>query len=394
MRIGFAGPVSLRMLTAHIGDPAQLPIGYEFPPMALWVEELLRRGHEVTLFSLAPEIATPQCFVGPRLRICLGRRRPRHRARDLFRQEREDLRAAMQASDCDVIHAHWTYEFALAALASGKPTLVTAHDAPGAILRLHHDAYRALRFVMAWMVARRARDLTAVSEYVANHFRQVLRYSRDIAVVPNGLSDEWFGTLASCSRTRSNVFTFATVLSGWGVRKNGQLALDAFHRLKKDLPDIRLIMFGEGYEPTGLAHNWAAARGLTTGVDFVGRLEHQQLALRLATEVDVLIHPSREESFCMAAAEAMALGIPVIAGNDSGGIVDVVRNVGGGVLVRLRPAEMASKMRMLFEDAALRRALSRNGRSRVQSEYSTARVFDAYDDLYRQLTTRGGSAVG
>src|SRR4051812_38582431 len=106
MKIGFAGPVSLRMLAQHVANGEDLPAGYQFPPMARWVEELLRRGHQVTLFSLAPQVMSPRYFVGPQLRIYVGRYRQRHRARDLFRQEREDLRQAMSASDCDIIHAH------------------------------------------------------------------------------------------------------------------------------------------------------------------------------------------------------------------------------------------------------------------------------------------------
>jgi hypothetical protein len=50
------------------------------------------------------------------------------RAWDLFAQERAGLERAMREDPCDVVHAHWTYEFALAALASGQPTLVTARD--------------------------------------------------------------------------------------------------------------------------------------------------------------------------------------------------------------------------------------------------------------------------
>jgi len=63
------------------------------------------------------------------------RPRPRHRALDLFAAERAGVRQAMEEDPCDLIHAQWTYEFALAALATGQPTLVTAHDAPWRVLR-------------------------------------------------------------------------------------------------------------------------------------------------------------------------------------------------------------------------------------------------------------------
>ena len=60
---------------------------------------------------------------------------------------------AIDPRDPDIVHAHWTYEFALGAIESRVPTVVTAHDAPLSILRLNPTPYRLARTVMAWQVA-------------------------------------------------------------------------------------------------------------------------------------------------------------------------------------------------------------------------------------------------
>src|SRR5919204_3211143 len=145
MKIGMAGPVTLSLLGPCLDGKPALPAGYSFPPMALWVRELLARGHQVSVFTTSCGIAEPQTFRGPRLTLHVARLREDGKAQDFFRQERADLVALMQQDPCDVLHAHWTYEFALAALASGMPTLVTAHDAPWHVLRLlPGKAYRLM----------------------------------------------------------------------------------------------------------------------------------------------------------------------------------------------------------------------------------------------------------
>ena len=136
MKIGVAGPIAVELLSHHLSVQEAMPRTYRYAPMAFWVEELLARGHSVVVFGLAQDLEAPRTLEGTRLRVHLGRYRSHGRARDFFASERSDLLNAMANDPCDVIHAHWTYEFALAALASNQPTLVTAHDAPFSVLRL------------------------------------------------------------------------------------------------------------------------------------------------------------------------------------------------------------------------------------------------------------------
>ncbi|HEU4562160.1 MAG TPA: glycosyltransferase family 4 protein, partial [Longimicrobium sp.] len=229
MKVGIATPVSLHLLADLVEDGHELPAGYQFPPHAQLVREYVERGHEVSLFTLAPELREPRTFRGDRLRIHVGRFRPARRARDFFAVERADLVAAMRADPCDVVHAHWTYEFALAAMDSGRPHVVTAHDAPLAIWKLHRDGYRFLRLLMAFPAIRRARVLTAVSAYVAEHIARVFRYRAPIHVVPNGLPASVFAAgNAREGHTAGTAARFASVLTGWSRVKNAATLLRAF----------------------------------------------------------------------------------------------------------------------------------------------------------------------
>lgn len=386
MNIGIAGPVSLRMLSKTVIGGEELPVGYQFPLTALWVEELMSRGHAVTLFTLAPEISEPRYFDGQNLRIFVGRYRKQQRARDFFRQEREDLRKAMVDSDCDVIHAHWTYEFALAALASNKPTLITAHDAPFRVLRFTPDSYRVIRLMMALTVARRARHMTAVSDHIASHFRTYLRYRGAFEVIPNFLASSIFDHCVNTDASRRYGVTFACALVGWGKLKNSITLFRAFARLRRQMPKSELLMFGNDFEQDGIAHRWACAHDLQNGIQFIGRVPHEVLLRRLAQDVDVLVHPSLEEALSVTVMEAMAVGLPIIAGSATPGMSYLLEDGKCGALADVRSdVALSIAMARLAEDPSECHRLGRAARLSAFDRFRVEAVLPAFERAYAQV---------
>lgn len=135
---------------------------------------------------------------GDRLTVHVGPFRLRHAARDGFRMQRQFVAETLLACRPEVVHAHWTYEFALGALATGIPIVVTAHDAPLIILRQHlpntrmgplfaqvpTSAHWLIRAAMAALVARKSPRLIATSPYVEHHFRPALHYRGEITMIP------------------------------------------------------------------------------------------------------------------------------------------------------------------------------------------------------------------
>ncbi len=384
MKIGIVSPVTLTMLAHYVRGGEQMPEGYPFPSMAPYIEELIRRGHQVSLFTLAPSLQKPQIFEGEHLRVHIGRLRPRGRARDLFTFERAELVNAMQSDPVEVLHAQWTYEFALAALQMPSPVLVTARDAPLNILRYSPDAYRLVRLFLAALVCRQTQHLTAVSTYIQRHFQRFFGYAKPITVIPNGIPDSVYNAALDTSHPKGQRIVFAANLTGWSKFKNCGTLLSAFAITKSVLPECGLWLFGAGNGVGEQAQRWAETRGLTQGVVFQGRTPYEQLLRQLSTNVDVLVHPALEESFSMAVAEAMALGIPVIGGSHSGAVPDTLGD--GGLLVDVRSAQrIADAMITLANDRALRDSLGAAGRSRALENFSLAQVTGAYEGLYTRL---------
>ena len=104
----------------------------------------------------------------------------------MFAVERAGVAHALSGIGADVVHAHWTYEFALGALKTGdRPTVITAHDAPFTVLSHMPDAYRLVRALMASMTRLKRPTLTAVSPYLAERWRREMFFRDPIDVIPN-----------------------------------------------------------------------------------------------------------------------------------------------------------------------------------------------------------------
>jgi glycosyltransferase involved in cell wall biosynthesis len=407
--LGVLGPIELvefrEYLDAGALDDAY-PLGMGGTPVTLLCKELLQRGCDLAVFTVDPSIDTERVFKGRRLRIYFGPYSARD-ATNLFRRQREFLLQAIDREKPAFLHAHFTSEYALAAIESGLPHVVTAHDATVNCLRYafipslqtrrtfrnyykgtRGIVFSVMRAVMAYRVARKAQSVVAVSPYVADHLRRYgLRRGR-IDVIPNGIPAVHFERPRN--REPDGAFTFATVLPQWNSLKNGRAAVEAFARVRKVLPDLQMLMLGTGHSADGPAAAWATQRGLERGIEFIGQVPYAKVIDLLSRRVDVLVHPSLEEAHPMPLIEAMSLAIPVIAGDRVGGVPWTLGNGECGVLVDVRsPDQIASAMIRLAQDANTRTRLGAAGREFARRRFNIEQVADQYEAIYAE----GGAQV-
>ncbi len=396
MKIGIAGPIATESIAGFIEeDPARLPRGFrDAPLMGTFIGELLARGHTVVAFTLTPDLPiSPYAEVvaqGKRFRIHYCPVRPHSfrpkfgkpgMAVDGFRIERAALRQAMLGEGLDLIHAHWAYEFALAAIASGLPHVITCHDAPWVVLRHMPNPYRLVRYFMARRVMATARALTAVSPYLRDAIAGSTRVP--ITVIPNPLPPDMMKQAPSRRIVDPLRPRLVMVLTGWGSRKNPQPALIAFSLLRRRLPGAELSLFGWDFEPGGKAQRWADARGVAAGVTFGGMLPYSQL-LQALGRADVLVHPALEETFGMSVAEAMALGVPVIGGNRSGAVPWTLG--GGGLLADVTsPQAICDAMLGLLLEPAVYARCRETALARSWSIFSAETVVNQFEQVYRNV---------
>lgn len=387
MHVGIAGPMDLTLLQPHLSGDV-MSRGYPFPLTSHLIAATLASVDRVTAYTTDPGVSEPYELRGPKLHVLVTPLRPRARDRalDLFRAERRGLREGMRATQPDIIHAHWTYEFAMAARSSGRPYLVTAHDWAPAILRKHRDPYRAIRLVMQAAVLARCTNVTAVSPYIAEPIRRY--YRRDVDVVANGLLDDAFASFAHV-RTEGPV-VFGSLNAGPDPVKNMPALLQAFGALRSeegfDVP-VLMRVAGPGHEPGSELHRYAVSEGLDKHVQFVGSVPPGSV-VGFLDSLDVLVHPSFEESFGMVVLEAMGRGLPVVAGARSGGPPWVLEGGRAGVLVDVSDsADMARAMRGLAEEPDKRQALGEAALRRSR-EFRLEQITSEYIELYRKVLAK------
>lgn len=180
--------------------------------------------------------------------------------------------------------------------------------------------------------------LTTVSPDCKRDIIRSMHPSTEIKVVPNGVEAHLIeaGKKRICGATLSAPLTIATILQGFQGRKNPKSAIKSFALIRSKFPDARMLMFGTDFEEGCPADKWSQDKGLATGIQFIGKISHNELMCHMTHHVHLLIHPAKEESFGMAPLEATALGIPVIGGKNSGGVPYVLDGGPAGILVDIK----------------------------------------------------------
>lgn len=356
---------------------------YGTAPSAL-VGALIEAGHRVTVVSHRrghPALT----LSGPSLRFIQVASRPsaRHQVLDMWKLERKAMVAAASAAQADVIHAHWTYEWALAALdVPGRlPTIISVRDAPLTVLRYHRDLYRLLRTMLAFRVRLRAGRalLTANSPYMARAWARQMLDVRPITVIPN-ITPRDFGPPAA--RSENPVLV---EVADAGARKNIKVLLKAFSLVHSQRPDVELRLLGAGLGESDPIAEWARARGLGGGVSFVGVVSRAEVFTHLS-QAWVHVHAALEESFGNTLVEAMKVSTAVVGGRRSGAVPWVLDSGRAGMLSDVSSATALSvDILALLDNAEMRNTLAEAGRNRVETMYSAAAVADQHITLYRKL---------
>jgi L-malate glycosyltransferase len=386
LRIALVGPATIEMLQQYFDAPIETA-GYAYPLLPLLAAEYRRLGHHVSIITTASDIVHPLEYHGERISLFVApsRKRAKKRALDFFAIERKRLIEAISKCKPDIIHAHWTYEFALAGLRSGAaPVLVTAHDAPLSILRYMPNIYRTIRALMALEVSFKTRHLTAVSPSLARRWHMQMAYVRPILVIPNPVEP-----LAITPHVRSRTPLILAVGDD-SRRKNFSTLLKSFAIVRGEWPDSRLRLVGPGLESDGELARWAHKKGLGDSVAFVGAVTRSELTQELSTAT-VFCHPSLEESFGVVIVEALLAGLPVVAGRYSGGVPFVLFDGKAGLLVDVRNTTTLARG---IAEAVLNRAGTRTEhfdvQSAVQRNFSAEVVAKRYLEEYANLIAPPG----
>lgn len=219
--------------------------------------------------------------------------------------------------------------------------------------------------------------LTAVSDAAADYVRGLT--DRHIEIVPNGIDVKRF---RSVQATQSQTIFYVGRLE---KRKGVKYLLRAFAQLRERMPDARLVIAGDGPGREKLEEQSQELGA--ENVEFLGYISDEEKLKQLA-HAGVFCSPALYgESFGIVLLEAMAAGVPIVAG-DNPGYASVMQERGMLSLVDPEDTDnFARRLELLLTDSELRQAMLSWADEHVD-QYDYSKVVDQYEQLYKRLVTK------
>jgi N-acetyl-alpha-D-glucosaminyl L-malate synthase BshA len=229
--------------------------------------------------------------------------------------------------------------------------------------------------------------VTAVSSYLAQETQRLFCTDCPAEVIYNFIDLDRFSPARADQQKRARYAcrdeALLGHLSNFRWVKRPQDVIRTFHRVAQQLP-ARLLMIGDGPDRE-TAERMADELGVSDRVYFVGSDNDVEEMLPL---LDLFLLPSEQESFGLAALEAMACGVPVIASN-VGGLPELVEDGVSGYLLPLRDVEgMSARAVEVLSDPALHARLKAGARKRAEA-FARDAIIDHYEAYYRRVLSEG-----
>jgi glycosyltransferase involved in cell wall biosynthesis len=221
----------------------------------------------------------------------------------------------------------------------------------------------------------------------------------DCVDVPNAVDAERFKPQVSDFRRGAGIAADEFVVlyvARFQDFKNHRLLVDAFFKVAAQVPRSRLVLAGSGPLRRRIEQQ-VLELGLAGRVIFLGEVPFAQLP-DIYAAADVKAISSDFESFCFAALEAMAAGLPLVT-TDCGWVPALIGRTGsvtgrvpGGIVVPLRDAGALSEaLAALARDPALRAEMGVWNRQRAMEQYgwdaSAHKLMDIYKNVLAKVKT-------
>jgi N-acetyl-alpha-D-glucosaminyl L-malate synthase BshA len=300
----------------------------------------------------------------------------------------------------DIIHAHYAVPHATAAYLADQ-ILSTRGDqsegspsrAPRTVTTLHGTDITLVGSdpsyaqVVAFSIEQ-SHGVTAVSESLKKDTVASLGIQNPIRVIPNFLDCGAYRRTPEdalrrhlCPNAGDEVV--ALHVSNFRAVKRVGAVFEIFKRMREQVK-VRLVMIGDGPDRADLERQ-VAEDGYTDGVDFVGE---QPDLIPWLSAADMFLLPSSQESFGMAALEAMACEVPVVASR-IGGLPEVIEHGVTGFLYEVDDlAGMAACGIELAKRPDLRRTVGRAAAHHVRTTFCEELIVPQYEKFYEEVLAK------
>ena len=347
-------------------------------------KELARRGHRVhfisydtpfrlreyhaNIFYHEVEVPTYPLFKYPPYLLALS-----NKMAEVARTERLDL-----------VHVHYAIPHAASAflaremLGDAFKVVTTLHGTDITLVGSDPSFAGVVSFCI-----NRSDGVTAVSASLRQETLDTFAVTKKIAVIRNFVDVTEFSPHDSrelrglWARPGERILMH---LSNFRPVKGADRVAKVFAAVARQVPS-RLVLVGDGPD-IDVVRRVARAEGVADRLIFLGSQDRVAPVLAAA---DLFLLPSSKESFGLAALEAMACGVPVVA-SDVGGIPELVENGQTGFLFPPDDIQgMARAAALILSDEGLQRRMGEEARRVAEDRFATSKVVPAYEEFYRRV---------
>ncbi len=291
----------------------------------------------------------------------------------------------------DLLHVHYAIPHSVSAylaqsLVSGRkvPVVTTLHGTDITLVGQDRSFLPITRFAIE-----QSTGVTAVSEYLKQTTHEKLGVNRPIEVIHNFVNcDRYVRNLDSPVRNQIAAGGERVIghLSNFRPVKRIDAVIEIFDRIRKEIP-AKLLLIGDGPERNN-AEYLVRDKGIESDVVFLGK---QGSVVDMLSACDLFLLPSQTESFGLAALEALACEVPVVA-SDVGGLPEVITHGEDGYLVAPENIEeMARRSLEIISDPERNREIGRQARKNAQKRFCSTKIVPRYESFYEEMV-RGAPA--
>jgi len=310
---------------------------------------------------------------------------------DLFKYQPYELALSSKIVDVvkkfqiDLLHVHYAIPHAYAAYMGKKmledegikiPMITTLHGTDITLVGSHPFYKKAVQFSI-----NHSEYVTAVSQSLKEDTERLFDITSNIQVIPNFIDrDKINFKNVPCEKGQiaPDDQLIITHISNFRPLKRIMDILKTFKKVSEKL-NVKLLMVGDGPEKER-AMRYCRAQSMEDSVLFLGRSNQIDEILCFS---DLFLLPSEQESFGLAALEAMVHGVPVVCSN-VGGLPEVIEEGVSGYLCPLGDVDaMANRAIHILEDPERHKRFKRQAYE-SSKKFDIDKVITHYESLYQK----------
>ncbi len=318
----------------------------------------------------------------------------------LFEHQPYDLALATKmatvarAEKLDLFHVHYAIPHSISAILAREsikqkryvPVITTLHGTDITLVGADRSYLPITRYGL-----QQSDGVTAVSKFLKQATIETFDFD-EIEVIPNFICEKHYLRLPDSplrAELAPNGERLLVHVSNFRPVKRTADCIEIVAKVRAAGENARLIMVGDGPERSAVYYH-AEQLGMKDYVQFVGKQANIADYLGVA---DVFLLPSELESFGLAALEAQACEVPVIA-TRIGGIPEVVNDGESGFLSEVGDVEkMSVDTLKLLANEEMRRTFGERGRELAVSRYSTGQIIPQYIAFYEKVVQKAKAAA-